>query len=558
MFYLLVLCSGLVANLFVLGPLGDRATPAVAATVREIPYTDVNPYGTTVFLDKEVESWKQEKTLQMIKEAGIGWVKQEFPWWELEFRKGYYFDDKYNKSSWEKYDHIVDLVDKYGLKLVARLDRTPAWARGSGSNAGAPPDNLADYADFVQAFVEHYKGRINFIQIWNEPNLNDEWIQGAPVDPARYTEMLKLAYTSAKKVDPNIVVLSAPMAMTLENTAARQNLNDLIYVDEMYQHGAKDYFDVMSANAFGLDQSPDAAADPNVLNFRRLEMIRQIMVKYGDSSKPVWLTEYGWNSSPANMDPSKLIWKRVSEEQQAQWTVQGISEGRQAWPWLGVSFIWYFRQVGDIPPSSSEYYFAMVNPEFVPRPVYNAVAQVASAKAVAGVGHYEETSPPVLTEGSWNLATDVQASGKTYLASSTQGSQLSFTFHGTEVALVAPESQSGGILYATVDGSSDKANALPKDGQGHAYVDLYSAAPRSQVVIPIVKGLGKEMPTATHTLELTVAPVRNGAASGNTAGIDALVVNAERSYTFFAFVSAALVLAMATTLGLVVRGRRRR
>lgn len=557
-FYLLALTMGFVANLFILGPLGDQATQAAAATARDIPFTDVNPFGTSVFLDKEVENWKQEKTLQMIKGAGIGWIKQEFPWWELEFRKGYYFDDKYNKSSWEKYDRIVDLAEKYGLKLVARLDRTPTWARSSGSNPGAPPDNLNDFADFVQAFVEHYQGRINFIQIWNEPNLNDEWLQGTAVDPARYTEMLKLAYIRAKKADPNLVILSAPMAMTLENTASRRNLNELIYIDEMYQHGAKDYFDIMSANAFGLDQSPEANSDPNVLNFRRVELIRQLMVKYGDSGKPVWLTEYGWNSSPASMDANKLIWRRVSEDQQARWTVEGIRNGRQEWPWLGVSFIWYFRQVGDISPSSSEYYFGVVNPEFVPRPVYNALREAASERPVAGVGHYEETSAPVLTEGAWSLVADAQASGKTLLDSSAQGSKLSFTFHGTGVSLVAPKSPSGGIVFATIDGSSEKVTALPKDGQGRAYIDLYSPNSESQAMMPVVEGLGKEMPTATHTLELTVAPVRNQAASGNTAAVDAFVVNSERSYTLFVGVSGAIGLAMVATIGLVVLSRRRR
>ena len=73
------------------------------------------------------------------------------------------------------------------------------------------------------------------------------------------------------------------------------------------------------------------------------------------------------------MAVEKLIWRRVLEEEQAEWTVAGVKYGRSHWPWAGVFCIWYLRQVGDIPPSSSEYYFRMVDPEFTPRLVYKEV-----------------------------------------------------------------------------------------------------------------------------------------------------------------------------------------
>ena len=50
---------------------------------------------------------------------------------------------------------------------------------------------------------------------------------------------------------------------------------------------------------------------------------------------------------------------------------------RENWSWLGVVNIWYFRQVGDVPPDRAAYYFALVDPEFNPRPVYEALRQAA-------------------------------------------------------------------------------------------------------------------------------------------------------------------------------------
>ena len=56
---------------------------------RTIPDTDVNPFGANFFLGREVEPWKIDKTLQMAAEAGLGWVKLQIPWEQIEpERKG--------------------------------------------------------------------------------------------------------------------------------------------------------------------------------------------------------------------------------------------------------------------------------------------------------------------------------------------------------------------------------------------------------------------------------------------------------------------------------------
>jgi hypothetical protein len=340
-----------------------------------IPHTDVNPYGANFFLDREVEGWKQEKTLEMAAAAGIGWIKQQFSWEEIEPRRKGEFD-------WAKYDRIVDLAEQYGMQTIARLDRPPAWARQNSQLASSPPDDLADYGDFVHEFVRRYRGRVRYVQIWNEPNLSAEW-GFQRVDAVAYTRLLEVAYQRAKEADPNIVVLSAPLAITLEDASMRGNHNDLVFLEQMYQAGAGGYFDILSANAFGLDYPPEDPPDPNVLNFRRVELQREIMERYGDGDKPVWINEYGWNAAPASFPEEILTWERVTEAQQAEYTVRGIAWARDHWPWLGVVNIWYFRQVGDIPPDRPSYYFALVDPEFNPLPVYDAVRDAARERSPA-------------------------------------------------------------------------------------------------------------------------------------------------------------------------------
>lgn len=358
--------------------------------LRGLSHTTVYPYGANFFLDREVERWKQERTLEMAREAGIGWIKQQFSWEEIEPRQKGEFD-------WAKYDRIVDLAEQYGMQVIARLDRPPAWTRSDDQFSTRPPDDLADYGDFVFEFVQRYRGRIRHIQIWNEPNLTAEW-GFQRVDAVAYTHLLQVAYARAKEADPTVVLLSGPLAATLEDASMRGNHNDLVFLEQMYQAGAGGFFDILSTNAFGFDRPPEDPPDAAVLNFRRVEMQRAIMERYGDDDKPVWINEYGWNSAPDSFPNDVLTWDRVTEAQQADYTVRGIAWARDHWPWLGVVNIWYFRQVGDIPPDRAAFYFAMVDPEFVPRPVYEAVWQATRG---APKGDPAEAPNPSVSELLW-------------------------------------------------------------------------------------------------------------------------------------------------------------
>ena len=392
LFLALVALACLVGLSWTVSTWAESYSPAPAPTApRLIPDTDVNPFGANFFLDREVEDWKRDRTVRMAHEAGIVWAKQQFSWEEIEKRK--------NQFDWDKSDQIVANFEKHNLQIIARLDRPPAWARKDKNLASAPPDNLNDYGDFIDAFVRRYRGRIHFIQVWNEPNIFTEW-GNRPVDPAGYAALLQIAYTRAKAADPNIRILAAPLAITLGELWAPGDsqwraMDDLDYLAALYKAGAKDYFDILSANAFGLRAAPDDPPDPKKLNFQRVALTRKVMEDFGDANKAVWINEYGWNASPPDFDLDRLVWGRVTEQQQAEYTVRGITDARTKWPWLGVFNIWYFRQVGDLTPDRSDYYFRMVDVDFTPRLVYQRIKEVATASAAARPGLYQETDPAI-------------------------------------------------------------------------------------------------------------------------------------------------------------------
>ncbi len=492
---------------------------------RLIPDTDVNPYGANFFLDREVEDWKRERTVRMAREAGIVWAKQQFSWEEIEKRK--------NQFDWSKSDQIVAAFEKYGLQIIARLDRPPAWAHRDRSIAQAPPDDFNDYGDFVDAFVRRYRGRVHFIQIWNEPNIFPEW-GNRPVDPAAYAELLKTAYLRAKSADPNIRVLSAPLAITFGEAWAPgsdqwRHMNDLDYLDALYQAGAKDYFDILSANAFGLRAPPEDPPDPRQLNFARVALARQVMERYQDTNKAIWINEYGWNASPPDFSEDKLIWGRVTEQQQAEFTVRGIAKARERWPWIGVFNLWYFRQVGDLTPDRSDYYFRMVDVDFTPRMVYQRVKEVAAAPVWAPPGLYEETHPAVELRGNertdnfrfqpWQPYLDSHASAGRAMATRQPGARAVIRFWGDGLELLMQRGPTEGRAWVTLDGKT--IPTLPLDTNGNSYIDLSAPNDEWQVHIPVAKDFSRGF----HTVEIVVA--QNGEVA-----LDGFTVSASGAHEF--------------------------
>ena len=281
----------------------------VASTnLQPIPHTDVNPMGVNTFLDQEADPAKVSRELQMIKDGGFGYIRQMFPWYDIEPEPGSFWDAKNDVSSWAKYDRIVNEANALDIQIIARLDKPPRWARANAPNLAqfpdGPPDNNADYANFVSAFVTRYRGKIHYIQIWNEPNLQGEW-GGQPIDPAKFTDLLKAAYTAAKSADPSITVLMPGLAPT--DQTGPTNLSDLLFLQGMYDAGARDYFDIATVMVYGYGYSPyDRRVEFARNNFSRPIQTHEIMVKNGDADKAVWAAEYGWVSLAVELDRRSL------------------------------------------------------------------------------------------------------------------------------------------------------------------------------------------------------------------------------------------------------------
>jgi hypothetical protein len=296
------------------------------------------------------------RELALVQESGFDWVVQVFSWREIAWWRGLY--------NWEQPDAVVRGAEYLGLNLVVRLDQHPDWARSQPAE-NAPPDDLSDYGDFVYAVASRYKGQIRAYIIWNEPNLAAEW-GGEEPDAEAYVEMLKVAYTRIKEADPHALVVSAGLAPTNDQTALA--LDDRLYLERMYEAGAGDYFDVLGAHAYGFGHAADDPHDAHQgLNIARVQDLREIMVAHGDGHKPMWVTELGWTTSPAQHEE----WQRVSPQAQAEYLVETFRIARQEWPWLQLIAVWNVGCGLSADDESAGY--TLVGPGGQPRPAYRAL-----------------------------------------------------------------------------------------------------------------------------------------------------------------------------------------
>jgi len=448
--------------------------PLQTADMTPVQYADMAPFGVNTFLQQEVEPEKRERAMRMVAEAGFRWIRQEFPWEDIEIHgKGDFTDRRHDppRSAWKKYDHIVSLAEKYNVQIIARLSNPPAWSRARGNEVGAfaPPDDITDYGDFVEAVARRYRGRIHVYQIWNEPNIYPEWGE-YPINAAEYVALLKEGYTRIKTVDPDAVVVMGALAATIELDRQRREgispggLSDVLFLQQVYDAGGGPYFDVLAMQGYGLWSGPyDRRMQPRVLNFSRPLYIRDVMVRNGDAHKPIWLSEMAWNAVPLDSGIPP-VYGHVSPQQQAEYAVLAYRRVQEEWPWLGVANYWFLKQADnrELRDGNPQYFFRLLEPDFTPLPVYEALKEANNQPPVMYRGWHQEDHWAAAYSDGWMRQRDEQAVFSRVMATSAAGETVRFTFSGRRLTLVVTPS-GGAVVAVQVDGEAEETLSLEEN-----------------------------------------------------------------------------------------------
>ena len=350
-----ILLYALVTSIAPPQPRATLGTPQAAQAVEE--HVCVH----TRLID-EVQPWVIQRSLEMVREMGAGTIVEFFPWAYIERQP-----DQYD---WRQTDIIVNHAKNQGLRIIARMGYVPAWAQQDIENPTLntlPTESYADFADFVAVFAEPYAGTIDHIIIWNEPNLAFEWGY-TEVNPAEYVRLLQAVYAPVKTANPEVTILAGALAPTLEPTGSPNGLSDVLYLAQMYEAGAADYFDALAVHTYGFTHPAEDAPDMEVLNFRRAELLFDVMAQYGESDTPVYITEMGWNDHPR--------WTlSVRPSQRVAYTIRAFEWAKENWQQAEELCVWALRY--PVPTLSYPDNFTLLTTDFQRKPIYDALQAYA-------------------------------------------------------------------------------------------------------------------------------------------------------------------------------------
>ncbi len=522
----------------------ERGVTFGLAELPELRHADAPAIGANTFLHREADPAKVERELELLARAGIGLIRQEIQWIEIEpHAKGVYIDN-HGEDSWAKFDRMIDLAQGFGIEVLARLDRAPPWATPGfnpqeNPSIQMPPADVTDFADFAAAVAERYRGRVKYFQIWNEPNLFGEW-GGRPPDPAAYLDMLREVGAAIRAANPDAVIVLAGLAPTIET--GPDNLSDLLFLERLYQLGAKGAFDVASSMSYGLFTGPrDPRIEAPRTNFPRAVLWREIMEAHGDVRTPIWASEYGWMSLPPGWQGDQGIWGNHSAADQAAWTVDGIRRAREQWPWLPTIIIWASRWPHDTHPDDPTPFFGLLTKDLEPRDPLLAVERAYAASPSAGIGLHQETHDAFAFDGPWPRVPSDWASLGFHRQTGQPDARLELRFEGDSVGLLTRRGPDMGQARVRIDGRSALADALPRNAAGEAILNLYAPEVERLARIPIARGLSQ----GPHVLELTVMAERDPQASGGLVIVDGALVGNSRPLWPYAAVAGAWALALA-------------
>jgi hypothetical protein len=225
--------------------------------------------------------------LEAMQQAGIKWGRQDFNWKSIEKQPGEY--------DWSGYDPLVEACARHGLLIFGNL------AYGPSFHDPRTPAGVEAYAALARAAARRYAGRVDYWQIWNEPN-GGYW-RGSP---DQYARLLAAAGQAIHQANPAAKVLGLNMAFC-----------DVLWAEKILRQVPYDCFDIACFHPYRPPSAPEEAfdwweQDQYVKSWHRndlksdyplvrmtfleqTEELVKVMRQFGPP-KPLWVTEICWNS----------------------------------------------------------------------------------------------------------------------------------------------------------------------------------------------------------------------------------------------------------------------
>ena len=299
---------------------------------------------------------------------GVKWIRDEIDWANTEPSPGVF--------NWSAYDAVVAAAHANGLKVLALLMYTPAWARSAGCYAGTCAPNPSEFAAFAQAAATRYGNSISAWEVWNEPNTTSFWW---PTPNAQtYATLLEATTVAIRSVLPSAFVVSAglaPAATAGGNIAQRQYLSQVCAdggLNSVSAVGIHPYsYPVPASFPAEWNAWYDMAASP--------QSEEKILAGCGQAGKPLWATEYGAPTQGpgilatlANFQSLLSVHPdHVDEQFQSSIMTGAISLARQT-PGIGALFLFTDQDTGTA-TTTNQLSFGLRRTDGSQKPAWGAV-----------------------------------------------------------------------------------------------------------------------------------------------------------------------------------------
>ncbi|HVU15258.1 MAG TPA: LysM peptidoglycan-binding domain-containing protein [Phototrophicaceae bacterium] len=359
-----------------IAPATAEVTPAVTAEIPAV--TPTFDYGIEAFFDNQDVS----SVVQQITSLGMQWTKVRVEWRDLEPSKG--------SIDYTHLDAVIDALQAAQLNVLLTVTDAPDWARSSHLENG-PPDDFSTYVAFIGALAAHYAGKVRAYEIWNEPNLRREWNSTVhPLGAASYADLLRGAYAAVKAADASAAVVSAGLAPTGFDDGVNA-IDDRQFLSDLYANGLASISDAVGAHPFGFANPPDAVCcqapagvashygHPSFYFLDTLNDYHNIMVMNGDTSKLIWVTQFGWGSSEdtSSPPPDSIYFSYTSLAQQAAYIPRAFELGAKS-QFVGMMILYNLNACTVQPENYEACYYSLIAPSGQSRPVFNTLSMIFS------------------------------------------------------------------------------------------------------------------------------------------------------------------------------------
>jgi hypothetical protein len=231
---------------------------------------------------------------------------------------------------WSRYDQAVERANDAGVQLLLTIVGTPAWANG-GKPPVFAPTSASDLQAFAYAAAQRYSGtflntrtgrvlpRVSRWLAWNEPNnpvflqpqfakVNDKWTTAAP---AAYAQICNAVYAGVHQAGGPEQVACGATAPRGSNapSSARPSISPLAFLRSAKAAGLKTFDAWAHHPYYGIpSERPSTRGRGSAIELGNInELVNTVTSLYGD--KPIWITEYGYQTKPPD-DFFGVSWRK--------------------------------------------------------------------------------------------------------------------------------------------------------------------------------------------------------------------------------------------------------